>query len=87
MPSVSFRFSQEAITSASSMNQGLNSELLDGQCKLLSVFASGSPTSQSTRALQPSNGPVANLPEVGDTLKFPLCTVVDTMMMIIFDYF
>ncbi|KAF8657357.1 hypothetical protein HU200_060127 [Digitaria exilis] len=55
---------REAITSASSTNQGLNSELLDGQRKLLSVFASGSPTSQNTRALQPSNGPVANLPEV-----------------------
>nr|CAB3467871.1 unnamed protein product [Digitaria exilis] len=55
---------REAITSASSMNQGLNSELLDGQRKLLSVFASGSPTSQNTHALQPSNGPVANLPEV-----------------------
>ncbi|XP_034589909.1 enhancer of mRNA-decapping protein 4 isoform X3 [Setaria viridis] len=55
---------KEAITSASSMNQGLNSELLDGQRKLLSLFASGSPTSQKTGALQPSNGPVANLPEV-----------------------
>ncbi|CAN6207900.1 unnamed protein product [Urochloa humidicola] len=55
---------KEAITSASSMNQGLKSELLDGQRKLLSLFASGSPTSQNTGALQPTNGPVPNLPEV-----------------------
>ncbi|CAL5038161.1 unnamed protein product [Urochloa decumbens] len=55
---------REAITSVSSMNQGLKSELLDGQRKLLSLFASGSPTSQNTGALQPTNGPVPNLPEV-----------------------
>jgi enhancer of mRNA-decapping protein 4 len=55
---------REAINSASSMNQGATSELLDGQRKLLSLFASASPTSQSTGALQPSNGPVMNLPEV-----------------------
>ncbi|CAL5047418.1 unnamed protein product [Urochloa decumbens] len=55
---------REAITSASSMNQGFKSELLDGQRKLLSLFASGSPTSQNTGALQPTNGPVPNLPEV-----------------------
>ncbi|CAN6170198.1 unnamed protein product [Urochloa humidicola] len=55
---------REAITSASSMNQGLKSELLDGQRKLLSMFSSGSPTSQNTGALQPTNGPVPNLPEV-----------------------
>lgn len=55
---------KEAITSASSMNQGLTSELLDGQRKLLLVFASGSPTSQNVGALQPSNGPATNLAEV-----------------------
>ncbi|OEL37990.1 Enhancer of mRNA-decapping protein 4 [Dichanthelium oligosanthes] len=55
---------REAINSASSVNQGVTSELLDGQRKLLSLFASGSPTSQSTGALQPSNGPATNLPEV-----------------------
>ncbi|KAJ1254512.1 hypothetical protein BS78_K043000 [Paspalum vaginatum] len=55
---------KEAITASSSVNQGLTSELLDGQRKLLSLFASGSPTSQSTGVLQPSNGPVTSLAEV-----------------------
>jgi hypothetical protein len=67
------------------MNQGFNSELLDGQRKLLSLFASGSPTSQKTGALQPSNGPVANLAEVGDILNFPPSTIIDMMMMTV-DY-
>jgi len=57
------------------MNQGAASELLDGQRKLLSLFASASPTSQSTGALQPSNGPVTNLPEVGYTFNFLLSSV------------
>ncbi|KAK3132249.1 hypothetical protein QOZ80_6AG0518300 [Eleusine coracana subsp. coracana] len=55
---------RETITSASSITHGLTSELLDGQRKLLSLVTSGSPTPHSTGALQPTNGPVANLPEV-----------------------
>lgn len=69
MLSVSSQFSQEAITSASSMNHGFTSELLDGQRKLLSLFASGSPTSKTTGALQSSNGPATNLVEVEDASK------------------
>jgi len=61
------------------MNQGLTSELLDGQSKLLSLFASGSPTSKTTGALQPSNGPVTNLVEVEDASK---SVNLDTMMML-----
>ncbi|KAK3129028.1 hypothetical protein QOZ80_6BG0470370 [Eleusine coracana subsp. coracana] len=55
---------RETITSASSITHGLTSELLDGQRKLLSLVTSGSPTPHSTGASQPTNGPVANLPEV-----------------------
>uniref|UniRef100_A0A0A9CXN0 Enhancer of mRNA-decapping protein 4 WD40 repeat region domain-containing protein n=1 Tax=Arundo donax TaxID=35708 RepID=A0A0A9CXN0_ARUDO len=55
---------RETITSASSITQGLTSELLDGQRKLLSLAASGSPIPHNPGALQPSNGPMTNLPEV-----------------------
>ncbi|KAL6909893.1 hypothetical protein ACP4OV_001552 [Aristida adscensionis] len=55
---------RETITSASSINHGFTSELLDGQRKLLSLVASGSPMPRNTVVLQPSKGPVANLPEV-----------------------
>uniref|UniRef100_A0A0A9D7F3 Enhancer of mRNA-decapping protein 4 C-terminal domain-containing protein n=1 Tax=Arundo donax TaxID=35708 RepID=A0A0A9D7F3_ARUDO len=55
---------RETITSASSITQGLTSELLDGQRKLLSLASSGSPIPHNPGALQPSNGPVANLPQV-----------------------
>jgi hypothetical protein len=62
--------SQETITSASSIGHGITSELLDGQRKLLSLVTSGNPLPQSTGALQPDNGSVANLLEVLDTLNF-----------------
>ncbi|KAL6596607.1 hypothetical protein ACP70R_047250 [Stipagrostis hirtigluma subsp. patula] len=55
---------RETITSASSINHGFTSELLDGQRKLLSIVASGNPIPHNPGVLQPSNGPVANLPEV-----------------------
>lgn len=55
---------RETITSASSITQGLTSELLDGQRKLLALVASGNPTSHNTTVLQPTNGPMPNLPEV-----------------------
>ncbi|XP_006656024.2 enhancer of mRNA-decapping protein 4-like isoform X2 [Oryza brachyantha] len=55
---------RETIASASSINQGLASELLDGQRKLLALVSSGASLSHNTSVLQPSNGPVANLPEV-----------------------
>ncbi|KAF7108092.1 LOW QUALITY PROTEIN: hypothetical protein CFC21_108629, partial [Triticum aestivum] len=53
---------RETINSASSITQGLTSELLDGQRKLLALVASGNPISHNT-ALQPINGPIPNLPE------------------------
>uniref|UniRef100_A0A0E0E149 Enhancer of mRNA-decapping protein 4 WD40 repeat region domain-containing protein n=1 Tax=Oryza meridionalis TaxID=40149 RepID=A0A0E0E149_9ORYZ len=55
---------RETIASASSINQGLASELLDGQRKLLALVSSGGSLSHNTSVLQPSNGPVASLPEV-----------------------
>ncbi|XP_062233021.1 enhancer of mRNA-decapping protein 4-like isoform X2 [Phragmites australis] len=55
---------RETITSVSSVTQGLTSELLDGQRKLLSLVASGSPILHNAGVLQPSNGPVTDLPEV-----------------------
>uniref|UniRef100_A0ACD5VBQ2 Uncharacterized protein n=1 Tax=Avena sativa TaxID=4498 RepID=A0ACD5VBQ2_AVESA len=55
---------RDTITSASSITQSLTSELLDGQRKLLTLVASGNPISHNTGVLQPSNGPVPNLPEV-----------------------
>nr|BAK03207.1 predicted protein [Hordeum vulgare subsp. vulgare] len=54
---------RETITSASSITQGLTSELLDGQRKLLALVASGNPISHNTSALQPISGPIPNLPE------------------------
>ncbi|XBH99177.1 hypothetical protein VPH35_128575 [Triticum aestivum] len=54
---------RETINSASSITQGLTSELLDGQRKLLALVASGNPISHNTSALQPINGPIPNLPE------------------------
>ena len=56
---------QETITSASSITQGLTSELLDGQRKLLALVASGNPVPHNTTSvLQPANGPVPSLPKV-----------------------
>ncbi|CAM0913984.1 unnamed protein product [Alopecurus aequalis] len=56
---------RETITSASSITQGLTSELLDGQRKLLALIASGNPVSHiTTSVLQPTNGPAPSLPEV-----------------------
>uniref|UniRef100_A0A0D9WPK6 Enhancer of mRNA-decapping protein 4 WD40 repeat region domain-containing protein n=1 Tax=Leersia perrieri TaxID=77586 RepID=A0A0D9WPK6_9ORYZ len=55
---------RETIASASSINQGLASELLDGQRKLLALVSSGASLSHNTSVLQPSNGPVATLPEI-----------------------
>jgi enhancer of mRNA-decapping protein 4 len=64
MLSFSFGLFQETINSASSITQGLTSELLDGQRKLLALVASGNPISHNTSVLQPTNGPLPNLPEV-----------------------
>ncbi|KAM0903077.1 hypothetical protein ACQ4PT_018881 [Festuca glaucescens] len=55
---------RETINSASSITQGLTSELLDGQRKLLALVASGNPISHNTSVLQPTNGPAPKLPEV-----------------------
>jgi enhancer of mRNA-decapping protein 4 len=55
---------RDTITSASSITQGLTSEFLDGQRKLLALVASGNPVSHTTTALQPSTGPMPNLPEI-----------------------
>ncbi|KAG8076117.1 hypothetical protein GUJ93_ZPchr0006g44511 [Zizania palustris] len=54
---------RETIASASSISQGLTSELLDGQRKILALVSSGA-SSHNTSVLQPSNAPVPNLPEV-----------------------
>ncbi|KAF0904308.1 hypothetical protein E2562_033277 [Oryza meyeriana var. granulata] len=59
---------RETIASASSINQGLASELLDGQRKLLALVSSGASLSHNTSVLQPHNGPVASLPEVDTPL-------------------
>ena len=65
---------QETITSASSITQGLTSELLDGQRKLLALVARGNPVSHNTTSvLQPTNGQVPSLPEVLTTVFF--CTL------------
>ena len=72
MVSLSCALFQETISSASSITQGLTTELLDGQRKLLALVASGSPISQSTSVLQPTNGPVPKLPEVLKTNIFRL---------------
>ncbi|XP_047073133.1 enhancer of mRNA-decapping protein 4-like isoform X1 [Lolium rigidum] len=53
---------RETINSASSITQGLTSELLDGQRKLLALVASGNPISHNS-VLQPTNGPAPKLPE------------------------
>ncbi|KAL5225959.1 hypothetical protein ABZP36_012598 [Zizania latifolia] len=55
---------RETIALASSISQGLTSELLDGQCKLLALVSSGVSVSHNTSVLQPSNGPMHSLPEV-----------------------
>jgi hypothetical protein len=68
------------------MNQGLTSELLDNQRKLLSLFASGSPTSKTTGALQPSNGPVTNLVEVEDASKSVNLDIMDDAIICYYLY-
>ncbi|KAM0917647.1 hypothetical protein ACQ4PT_009129 [Festuca glaucescens] len=55
---------RETINSASSITQGLTSELLDDQRKLLALVASGNPISHNTSVLQPTNGRAPKLPEV-----------------------
>lgn len=55
---------QDAINSASSITQNLTTELIDGQRKLLGLFAAGNTKALDPLAVQQANGPSVGLPEM-----------------------
>ncbi|XP_064982072.1 enhancer of mRNA-decapping protein 4-like isoform X1 [Musa acuminata AAA Group] len=60
---------RDTINSASSITQNLTTELIDGQRKLLGLFAAGNTKALDPLAVQQANGPSVGLPEMALSIQ------------------